>query len=101
MTPTTRAHRLVRFPAAAGVHAVGREPRAAAPDARAATQSRTVLELAEWSGPAASNLLRTLRHLERHGLVKQHHKPGHPRRAPGSTGHRILDRVGLMEKENE
>jgi len=31
-----------------------------------------VLELAEWSGRAASNLSRTLRHLERHGLVKMH-----------------------------
>jgi len=29
-----------------------------------------VLELAEWSGRAASNLSRTLRHLERRGLVK-------------------------------
>lgn len=35
-------------------------------------QPRTVLELAEWSGRAASNLSRTLRHLERHGLVKMH-----------------------------
>jgi len=33
-------------------------------------QPRTVLELAEWSGRAASNLSRTLRHLERRGLVK-------------------------------
>lgn len=35
-------------------------------------QPRTVLELAEWSGRAASNLSRTLRRLERHGLVKMH-----------------------------
>ena len=35
-------------------------------------QPRTVLELAEWSGRAASNLSRTLRHFERHGLVKMH-----------------------------
>jgi predicted transcriptional regulator len=35
-------------------------------------QPRTVLELAELSGRAASNLSRTLRHLERHGLVKLH-----------------------------
>lgn len=38
-------------------------------------QPRTVLELAEWSGRAASNLSRTLRHLERHGLVKMHRSP--------------------------
>ena len=38
-------------------------------------QPRTVLELAEWSGRAASNLSRTLRHLERHGLVKLHRSP--------------------------
>jgi predicted transcriptional regulator len=38
-------------------------------------QPRTVLELAEWSGRAASNLSRTLRHLERHGLVKLHRRP--------------------------
>lgn len=31
---------------------------------------RTVLELAEWSGRAASNLSRTLRNLESHGLVR-------------------------------
>lgn len=36
---------------------------------------RTVLELAEWSGRAASNLSRTLRHLERHGLVRLHRSP--------------------------
>ena len=38
-------------------------------------QPRTVLELAEWSGRAASNLSRTLHHLERHGLVKMHRSP--------------------------
>ena len=38
-------------------------------------QPRTVLELAEWSNRAASNLSRTLRHLERHGLVKMHRRP--------------------------
>lgn len=38
-------------------------------------QPRTVLELAEWSGRAASNLSRTLRHLERHDLVKLHRSP--------------------------
>lgn len=38
-------------------------------------QPRTVLELAKWSGRAASNLSRTLRHLERHGLVKMHRSP--------------------------
>ena len=38
-------------------------------------QPRTVLELAAWSGRAASNLSRTLRHLERHGLVKMHRSP--------------------------
>lgn len=38
-------------------------------------QPRTVLELAEWSGRAASNLSRTLRHMERHGLVKLHRSP--------------------------
>jgi len=38
-------------------------------------QPRTVLELAEWSGRAASNLSRTLRNLERHGLVKLHRSP--------------------------
>jgi len=36
---------------------------------------RTVLELANWSGRAASNLSRTLHHLERHGLVKLHRSP--------------------------
>ena len=36
---------------------------------------RTVLELSDWSGRAASNLSRTLRHLERHGLVKLHRRP--------------------------
>lgn len=35
-------------------------------------QPRTVLELAVLSGRAASNLSRTLRHLERHGLVRLH-----------------------------
>lgn len=35
-------------------------------------QPRTVLELAKWSGRAASNLSRTLRQLERYGLVKMH-----------------------------
>jgi predicted transcriptional regulator len=40
-----------------------------------ARQPRTVLELAEWSGRAASNLSRTLRHFERHGLVKLHRSP--------------------------
>lgn len=38
-------------------------------------QPRTVLELADWSGRAASNLSRTLRHMERHGLVKMHRSP--------------------------
>lgn len=38
-------------------------------------QPRTVLELAELSGRAASNLSRTLRNLERHGLVKLHRSP--------------------------
>lgn len=38
-------------------------------------QPRTVLELAEWSGRAASNLSRTLRQLEHHGLVKMHRSP--------------------------
>jgi predicted transcriptional regulator len=38
-------------------------------------QPRTVLELAALSGRAASNLSRTLRHLERHGLVKLHRSP--------------------------
>ena len=36
---------------------------------------RTWQELAEWSGRAASNLSRTLCHLERHGLVKMHCSP--------------------------
>lgn len=36
---------------------------------------RTVLELAEWSGRAASNLSRTLHNLERHGFVKLHRSP--------------------------
>ena len=40
-----------------------------------ARQPRTVLEVAEWSGRAASNLSRTLRNLERHGLVKLHRSP--------------------------
>jgi predicted transcriptional regulator len=39
-------------------------------------QPRTVLELAELSGRAASNLSRTLRNLEGHGLVKLHRRPG-------------------------
>lgn len=38
-------------------------------------QPRTVLELAELSGRAASNLSRTLRQMERHGLVKLHRSP--------------------------
>ena len=38
-------------------------------------QPRTVLELAEWSGRAASNLSRTLRTLEGYGLVKLHRRP--------------------------
>ncbi|HCZ49695.1 MAG TPA: transcriptional regulator [Gammaproteobacteria bacterium] len=38
-------------------------------------QPRTVLELAEWSGRAASNLSRTLRNLEGYGLVKLHRSP--------------------------
>lgn len=33
-------------------------------------EPRTVLELAEWSGRAASNLSRTLRTMESHGLVR-------------------------------
>lgn len=36
---------------------------------------RTVLELAELSGRAASNLSRTLRNLEGYGLVKLHRSP--------------------------
>lgn len=35
-------------------------------------QPRTLQELAELSGRAASNLSRTLRNLERHGLVRLH-----------------------------
>lgn len=38
-------------------------------------QPRTVLELADLSGRAASNLSRTLRNLEGHGLVKLHRSP--------------------------
>lgn len=38
-------------------------------------QPRTVLELAELSGRAASNLSRTLRNLERCGLVRLHRSP--------------------------
>lgn len=38
-------------------------------------QPRTVLELAERSGRAASNLSRTLRNLEGYGLVKLHRSP--------------------------
>ena len=38
-------------------------------------QPRTVLELAELSGRAASNLSRTLRNLEGYGLVKLHRSP--------------------------
>ena len=38
-------------------------------------QPRSVLELAELSGRAASNLSRTLRNLEGHGLVKLHRRP--------------------------
>lgn len=38
-------------------------------------QPRTVLELAELSGRAASNLSRTLRKLEGYGLVKLHRSP--------------------------
>ena len=36
---------------------------------------RTVMELAELSGRAASNLSRTLRTLEGHGLVRLHRSP--------------------------
>lgn len=36
---------------------------------------RTVMELAELSGRAASNLSRTLRNLEGYGLVKMHRSP--------------------------
>ncbi len=38
-------------------------------------QPRTVLELAELSGRAASNLSRTLRNLKGYGLVKLHRSP--------------------------
>ena len=38
-------------------------------------QPRTVLELAELSGRAASNLSRTLHNLEGYGLVKLHRSP--------------------------
>lgn len=38
-------------------------------------QPRTVLELAELSGRAASNLSRTMRNLEGYGLVKLHRSP--------------------------
>ena len=38
-------------------------------------QPRTVLELAELSGRAASNLSRTLRNLESYGLVRLHRSP--------------------------
>jgi predicted transcriptional regulator len=38
-------------------------------------QPRTVLELAVFSGRAASNLSRTLRNLEGYGLVKLHRSP--------------------------
>jgi predicted transcriptional regulator len=38
-------------------------------------QPRTVMELAELSGRAASNLSRTLRNLEGYGLVKLHRSP--------------------------
>lgn len=38
-------------------------------------QPRTILELAVLSGRAASNLSRTLRNLEGHGLVKLHRSP--------------------------
>lgn len=38
-------------------------------------QPRTVMELAELSGRAASNLSRTLRTLESHGLVRLHRSP--------------------------
>lgn len=39
-------------------------------------QPRTLQELAELSGRAASNLSRTLRNLERHKLVRLHRSPG-------------------------
>ncbi len=38
-------------------------------------QTHPVLELADWSGRSSSNLSRTLRHLERHGLVKMNRSP--------------------------
>lgn len=38
-------------------------------------QPRTVMELAELSGRAASNLSRTLRTMEGHGLVRLHRSP--------------------------
>lgn len=38
-------------------------------------QPRTVMELAELSGRAASNLSRTLRNLEGYGLVRLHRTP--------------------------
>lgn len=57
-------------------------------------QPRTVLELAKWSGRAPSYLPRTLRHLERRDLVKLHRTPD--RRAPGSAGHRVSARAGLI-----
>lgn len=38
-------------------------------------EPRTVMELAELSGRAASNLSRTLRTLEGYGLVKLHRRP--------------------------
>ena len=38
-------------------------------------QPRTVLELADLSGRAASNLSRTLRNLEGYGLVRLHRRP--------------------------
>lgn len=41
-------------------------------------QPRTVLELAQLSGRAASNLSRTLRNLETYGLVKLHRSPDTP-----------------------
>jgi predicted transcriptional regulator len=53
-------------------------------------QPRTVLELAEWSGRAASNLSRTLRHLERHGLVKMHRSPDTRAVRPGALATEFL-----------
>lgn len=38
-------------------------------------QPRTLQELADLSGRAASNLSRTLRNLEQHGLVRLHRSP--------------------------